>query len=199
MRVTSGTAKGKTLKSVPGDSTRPVMDKVKQAVFNILMDDVRGSRWLDLFGGTGAIGIEALSRGAASCVFLDIEQKAIKTIEANLAATKLAAGARVVRQDAFRFLGGRPNAAYDFVYIAPPQYKGLWSRAMTLLDQQPGWLAENGTIMIQIDPAEYTPLTLVSLELEDERRYGGTLLCFYGRQTADGQKTTDGGRQTTDG
>jgi 16S rRNA (guanine966-N2)-methyltransferase len=184
MKVTSGIAKGRPLKSVPGESTRPIMDKVKQAIFNILMDDVQETRWLDLFGGTGAVGIEALSRGAASCVFLDVEQKAVRVIDENLQTTKLADKGKVVRQDAFRYLGGRPNMQFDFVYIAPPQYKGLWSRALTALDQKPDWLAETGTVIVQIDPSEYNELQLTHLTLGDERRYGRTMLCFYDRRAA---------------
>jgi 16S rRNA (guanine966-N2)-methyltransferase len=191
MKVTSGIAKGRPLKSVPGDSTRPIMDKVKQAIFNILMDDVQDTRWLDLFGGTGAVGIEALSRGAASCVFLDVEQKAVRVIDENLRTTKLADKGKVVRQDAFRYLGGRPNTQFDFVYIAPPQYKGLWSRALTTLDQKPEWLADAGTVIVQIDPSEYNELQLTNLALGDERRYGRTMLCFYDRTAATAAATAD--------
>lgn len=181
MKVTSGIAKGRPLKAVPGDTTRPIMDKVKQAIFNILMDDVRDTRWLDVFGGTGAVGIEALSRGAASCVFLDMEQKAVRVIEDNLRATTLAEKGKVIRQDAFRFLSGRPNARFDFIYVAPPQYKGLWSRALAAIDQQPGWLSDIGTVIVQIDPSEFSTVPLTHLALGDERRYGRTMLCFYDR------------------
>jgi 16S rRNA (guanine(966)-N(2))-methyltransferase RsmD len=183
MRVTTGSAKGKRLKAVKGDSTRPITDRVKQALFNILMDDVRDTRWLDLFGGTGAVGIEALSRGATACTFLDSAPQAVATIEANLRATGVDSRGKVIRQDAFRFLGGKPNTSYDFVYIAPPQYEGLWSRALTLLDENMDWLSENGAVIVQVDPSEFAPLGLQHLELDDERRYGRTLLAFYTRLT----------------
>ena len=137
MKITTGSARGKRLKSVPGEGTRPITDKVKQAVFNILMDDVRESRWLDMFGGTGAVGIEALSRGASFCTFLDTAPDAIRIISANLTATGLAGKARAIRQDAFRFLFAKPNTEYDFIYIAPPQGKGLWSRALAALNDNP--------------------------------------------------------------
>ena len=180
MRVNSGTARGRALRSVPGDTTRPITDIVKQALFNILMDEAPGTRWLDLFGGTGAVGIEALSRGAASCVFLDIAPAAIRTIEDNLRTTGLAAKGKVIRQDALRHLAGRPNAQYDFIYVAPPQQQGLWSRAMGLLDENPGWLAPDGTVVVQIAPEEFIALDLKNLQLEDQRSYGRTMLCFYG-------------------
>ncbi|HQY26870.1 MAG TPA: RsmD family RNA methyltransferase, partial [Thermoflexales bacterium] len=88
MRVTTGSARGRVLKSVPGDTTRPITDIVKQAVFNILQDDVQGSSWLDLFAGTGAVGIEALSRGAADATCIDNAPEAIDTIKDNLASTR---------------------------------------------------------------------------------------------------------------
>lgn len=183
MKITTGSARGKRLKSVPGEGTRPITDKVKQAVFNILMDDVRESRWLDMFGGTGAVGIEALSRGAAFCTFLDTAPDAIRIISANLSATGLAGKARAIRQDAFRFLFAKPNTEYDFIYIAPPQGKGLWSRALAALNDNPGWLKQNGTIIVQLSPGEYTPLSLTQFELDDERKYGRTMLLFYSRPT----------------
>jgi 16S rRNA (guanine(966)-N(2))-methyltransferase RsmD len=179
MQITTGSAKGRKLKAVPGSTTRPITDRVKQALFNILMDDVRGTKWLDLFAGTGAVGIEALSRGASEVTLIDQEPQAIKTIKENLAIAGLDAKAKVIRQDAFAYIGARPNATYDFIYIAPPQFQGLWSRALTALDNNAGWLGADGAAIVQIAPKEYTPLPLQYLELGDERRYGNTLLLFF--------------------
>jgi len=182
MRVNTGLAKGRKLKSLPGDVIRPITDRAKQAIFNILMDDVRDSRWLDLFAGTGAVGIEALSRGAAEVTFIDILPEAIALVRENLRITGLHARARLIRQDAFDYLRGRPNVRYDFIFIAPPQYQGLWSRAVIAIDEQIGWLAEAGTVIVQLDPREYAPLGLDHLELSDQRRYGKTMLLFYDRR-----------------
>jgi 16S rRNA (guanine(966)-N(2))-methyltransferase RsmD len=181
MHVNAGTAKGRKLKSVPGGDTRPIMDRAKQALFNILMDDVRGTRWLDLFAGTGAVSIEALSRGASAATLVDVSPQAIEVIHENLRITGMESRAKVVRQDAFAHIGAHPNAHYDFIYVAPPQYQGLWSRMVTAIDTNADWLSENGTVVAQIDPKEYAPLTLKNLELGDERRYGKTLLLFYDR------------------
>lgn len=181
MKVTSGAAKGRTLAAVPGAGTRPVTDRVKQAVFNILMDDVRESRWLDLFAGTGAVGIEALSRGATQVTFIDADAAAVRTIKANLEHTGLEPRARVIRQDAFRFLSVPPTMAYDFIYVAPPQHQGLWLRALEALDQNPDWLDGTGAIIVQIDPREFRELTLQHLERVDQRKYGRTMLLFYER------------------
>lgn len=185
MRINTGRAKGRLLKPVPGSTTRPVTDRVKQAVFNILADDVRGSTWLDLFAGTGAVSIEALSRGALKATLIDVEPQAIRTIAGNLKATGLEASARVIRQDAFAYLRGPAQAAYDFIYVAPPQFQGLWDRVVLALDANPAWLAGNGAVIAQIHPREFQELELKALELMDQRRYGSTLVCFYEHRAAE--------------
>jgi 16S rRNA (guanine(966)-N(2))-methyltransferase RsmD len=178
-RVISGKAKGRKLKLVPGDTTRPIMDRVKESLFNIL-GDVRDQRWLDLFAGTGQVGIEALSRGAAHVVFVDNARAAVATVRDNLASTGLAAGATVIGGDAFAVLRGYDGQPFDVVYIAPPQYKGVWEQVMGVIDAEPGrFVAPEGLVVVQIDPLEYKDLALRRLALDDRRRYGSTLLCFY--------------------
>ncbi|MCL5994670.1 MAG: 16S rRNA (guanine(966)-N(2))-methyltransferase RsmD [Chloroflexi bacterium] len=179
MRVTTGRAKGRILRSVPSDVTRPITGRVKQAVFNILADDVKDSAWLDLFAGTGAVGIEALSRGARSVTFIDQDAPAVKIIQDNLQTTRLEKGARVIRQNAFKYIGGYPNATYDFIYIAHPSTLAYGSEALLAIDNTPSWLAEQGAIIVQIHPREFHELDLKKLELVDQRRYGSTMLCFY--------------------
>jgi len=178
VRVISGIAKGIQLQAVPGSGTRPISDRVKEAVFNILADEILGSRVLDLFAGTGSVGIEALSRGAELAVFIEKHPKAIATIRTNLKRTDLEARAQVVRADVFKFLA-EPPQPFDLVYIAPPQYQGLWSQTLRTLDAQPEWLDPHGLAVVQIFPKEMEPLPLTSLQLADQRKYGSTLLCFY--------------------
>ena len=180
LRVISGTAKGRKLKDVPGDTTRPVTDMVKEALFNIIGPDVRGARLLDLFAGTGAIGIEALSRGAEYVQFNDLHRLPVDTIWANLEATGLAQGAQVTRADAFSLLERMPSKPFDYVFIAPPQYKGLWKRALYALDAHPDWLVEDAWVIVQIHPVELEDCPdLQALEEFEQRRYGSTLLIFY--------------------
>jgi 16S rRNA (guanine(966)-N(2))-methyltransferase RsmD len=182
MRVISGKARGSRLKRVPGDSTRPIMDRVKESLFNIL-GKVDGEVWLDLFAGTGQVGIEALSRGAAEVVFVDKVRPAIQTIQANLQTTRLQEHGRVVQADAFDFLNrsqGNGNGRFHLIYVAPPQYLGLWQKVMAVVDKRPSaWLTPAGIVVVQIDPKEYEPLTLQNLTLYDSRTYGNTQLCFY--------------------
>jgi len=181
IRVIAGKAKGRRLKMVPGEGTRPVMDRVKEALFNILSPVVHDSVWLDLFAGTGSVGIEALSRGAARAVFVDNARLAVQTIHANLALTGLAEDAEVVRADVFEYLARGPVQPFDVVYIAPPQYQGLWKKALVQLDEQPDWLNPDGIAVVQIDPNEQEAVPLDVLETYDERIYGNTLLWFFER------------------
>jgi 16S rRNA (guanine966-N2)-methyltransferase len=180
LRVISGKAKGRKLKDVPGDTTRPVTDMVKEALFNILAGDVQDSTWWDLFGGTGAIGIEALSRGAAFVRFSELNRGPIETIQANLGTTGFSALAEIRRGDAFRMLEAVPTRMFDYVYIAPPQYKEMWLKAIFILDGNPGWLNDKGAwVIVQIHPREYRTLELHSMNEFEQRKYGSTLLVFY--------------------
>lgn len=178
-RVISGTAKGRRLKLVPGDSTRPIMDRVKEALFNILSDDVPGCHFLDLFAGTGAVGIEALSRGAEYARFLDKDALAIRTIRENLEQTRLQQGSEVIQTDSLAYLKRRHVPAFDIVFIAPPQYKEIWKAAVLGLDQNPLHLNPDALVIVQIDPVEQETLELAHLELYNERNYGKTTLLFY--------------------
>lgn len=183
MRVISGSARGTRLKMVPGDTTRPIMDRVKENLFNILGDAVYDAVWLDLFAGTGQVGIEALSRGAEQVVFIDSTRAAIRTIHENLRATRLADRGQVIKANAFQFLNQemtKSKGEYDLVYIAPPQYKEMWLKAMAILNENPAALLRpEGLVVVQIDPKEYDTNRFDRLNLVDKRRYGRTLLLFY--------------------
>lgn len=183
MRVISGRAKGRKLKTVPGDKTRPMMDRIKENLFNLLGPYfVPGTRWLDLFAGTGQVGIEALSRGARQVVFLDTTREAISTIYANLKHTQLMDGATVLRTDAFTYLRGDLFAPFDVIFVAPPQYKELWSQVLAIIAERPArFLTEAGIVVVQIDPRERREMALEGLALYDERTYGNTTLLFYER------------------
>ncbi len=179
LRVIAGSAKGRQLKLVPGDTTRPVMDRVKEALFNIIGRDIIDAVFLDLFAGTGSVGIEALSRGAKKAVFVELERAAIQTIQDNLKVTKLGDKAVIRRGDAFSILKQSPNERFDFMYIAPPQYKGMWLKVLQTLDDNPARLPAGISVIVQIDPSEETTVELKRLETVDQRRYGKTLLWFF--------------------
>jgi 16S rRNA (guanine(966)-N(2))-methyltransferase RsmD len=179
IRVIAGQAKGRQLKLVPGDSTRPIMDRVKESLFNIIGRDIYDATFIDLFAGTGSVGIEALSRGATHCTFIDLERSAIETIRENLQRTKLTEQAIVKRADALALVAKAPPRSFDFIYAAPPQYQQLWLKTLQGLDANPDWIPADTNVIAQIDPSEETETHFQHLELVDQRRYGNTLLLFY--------------------
>lgn len=181
-RIIGGTARGIRLDPVPGDSTRPITDRVKEALFNILSSDMQEARFLDLFGGTGSVGIEAISRGASSCLFLEINEKALRTIKTNLEKTHTVDRGRVLRMDALKYLSALPEEAFDYIYIAPPQYKELWLKSLKILDSNIALLDEDGWVITQIHPVEYQTVDLLNLTEFDQRKYGSTLLVFFERK-----------------
>jgi len=178
MRVIAGKAKGRQLYSVPGPGTRPMTNRAKAALFSILETDIQGATFLDLFAGTGQVGIEALSRGASHTIFIELGAAALRAIQANLRHTELGDNASVIRTDAFKYLQGTPQP-FDYIFIAPPQYRGWWIEALKLIDAHPEWLGDDGWAIVQINPTEYEALELANLILFDQRTYGSVMLCFY--------------------
>ena len=192
LRVISGKARGRKLRSVPGDTTRPITDRTKEALFNIIGPDIVGAAFLDLFAGTGSVGIEALSRGAAFAFFSDINHLPVQVVQQNLKSTNLHKSAKVARIDAFKLLSRSPDRRYDYVYIAPPQYKGLWKDALREVDNHPEWLSEDAWVIVQIHPLEEELQEGLhqNLALFDRRVYGSTLLLFFERVPAGGAQGT---------
>jgi 16S rRNA (guanine966-N2)-methyltransferase len=183
MRVIAGSAKGRRLKAPDTLDTRPILDRVKTALFDILAPDIVDSRFLDLFAGTGQIGIEALSRGAASATFVELSGEVVKLVRENLAITRLEANAEVIRADAFVFLrdAHAQRREFDIVYVAPPQYKQMAAQALERLDQA-SLTTPGGLVIVQIHPRERSDIAadaLSRLRLYDERTYGSTLLMFF--------------------
>lgn len=180
-RVIAGTAKGRKLKLVPGNSTRPIMDRVKEALFSIIGWDIMDTNFLDLFAGTGSVGIEALSRGAQFVTFVDMDRTAIHTVLDNLRTTGFMEQSEVLQRNAFLFLQTQPTRPYHYIYIAPPQYKNLWIEALKTLDENTAWLHDELNVIVQIDPKELRgiELQLKHLRVYDERTYGNTHLIFF--------------------
>jgi 16S rRNA (guanine966-N2)-methyltransferase len=190
MRVIAGSAKGRRLKAPDTLDTRPILDRVKTALFDILAPDIVDSRFLDLFAGTGQIGIEALSRGAASATFVELSGEVVKLVRENLALTRLEANAEVIRADAFVFLrdAHAQRREFDIVYVAPPQYKQMAAQALERLDQA-SLTTPGGLVIVQIHPRERGDIAadaLSRLRLYDERTYGSTLLMFFEHATPSG-------------
>jgi 16S rRNA (guanine(966)-N(2))-methyltransferase RsmD len=183
LRIIGGKARGRKIRSVPGETTRPITDKVREALFNIIGPDIQGASLLDLFAGTGSVGIEALSRGADYVCFVERSHQPVAIIHENLKSTGLDGGVLVVHADAFAFLDRPAPRPFDYIYIAPPQYKNMWCRALELLDIHLEWLSEDAWVIAQIHPIEYKKmgdgLSVHNLIEFDQRHYGSTVLVFY--------------------
>ena len=171
MRVVAGAFKGRRLSAPRGTRTRPTADRVREALFSML-GDVEGARVLDLFAGSGALGIEALSRGAACAVFVERDARAAAAIERNLAA--VGADARIARQDVSRFLG-RDEGPYDLVFCDPP-YDSASRLAGTLAERLPALTSPDARIVTESD--KRNPL-LLPFPLITERAYGDTRIAIH--------------------
>jgi 16S rRNA (guanine966-N2)-methyltransferase len=172
MRIVAGTLGGRRISAPPGRDTRPTSDRVREALFSILGARVEGARVLDLFAGSGALGIEALSRGAASATFVEHSATALRTLRANLA--ELGLEAPVHRVDALKWLRSAEDL-YDLVFLDPP-YDLAGRLGGELAAALPAVLGPGATVVAESDRRR--PLDL-SLALKDERRYGDTLIRIY--------------------
>jgi 16S rRNA (guanine966-N2)-methyltransferase len=171
VRVVAGEFKGRRLQTARGTRTRPTADRVREALFSIL-GDVSGARVLDLYAGSGALGIEALSRGADSALFVERDQAALVALRRNLDA--VGARAEVRRQDVLRFLA-RPEGTFDLVFCDPP-YDGAPAVAAPLAGALPALLGEDSRIVTESD--KRNPL-LLPLPLLVERTYGDTRVAIH--------------------
>lgn len=136
MRVIAGTARSLRLKTIEGDDTRPTTDRIKETLFNMLMPYIPGAKFLDLFSGSGGIGIEALSRGADECTFVELNPKAIACINDNIKHTKFVDVSNVQRYDAISFVAGRKEIDYDIIFMDPPYKKGFEKDVLEILSKK---------------------------------------------------------------
>ena len=186
-RVIAGSAKGIRLRA-PGAGTRPLADRVKQTLFAILEPELDGAHVLDLFAGSGAGGIEALSRGAASAIFIEKDQGAAAVIDANLRATGLAGpAAAVIRWDVVRWLGeANGEVAFDLVLVDPPYAETeLLARVLELLGAPGAPLAPDARVIAKHFWRDRPPERVGMLRVERDRRFGETALTFYRRTSSE--------------
>ena len=179
MRVITGTARGMRLKELPGLETRPTTDKVKESVFNIIQFDIEGRRALDLFGGTGQMGIEALSRGAAHCTFVDLRKEAAAVIRENLAHTRLDGQGTVVQGDYLAFLTGC-REKFDLIFLDPPYGKGLLEKALETIAKI-DIVTENGIIICESAAESMLPELPAPYVKGRDYRYGKIKVTLYHR------------------
>lgn len=179
MRIIAGSRRGLRLSMHKGLETRPSADRVREAVFSSLQAHLPGARVLDLFAGSGAVGLEALSRGAASCVFVEVDRQALRTIEKNIAKTGFADQSRVLGMDfrqGLKALAG--EAPFDLIYVDPPYTKGYYSDTLTLIEKY-GIIADNGFLVCEI--GKKTPFSAEAnpyFQSMKHKHYGDTLVTY---------------------
>ena len=177
MRVIAGTAKGRTLRTLPSDDTRPTSDRAKESLFNILMPYLHGAGFLDLFSGSGAIGIEALSRGASHAVFVEQSAQAVSIIKENLTLTRLSGSAEVRQSTVMDFLLNC-NQPFPLIFMDPPYHSELVPESVRIIAQNKLLQAE-GLLIAEGDRTEEFPEFLFGFSLVDKRKYGRNVLNFY--------------------
>ena len=179
MRVITGIARGRRLKEPSGMETRPTADRVKEGIFSSIQFEVEGRKVLDLFGGTGQMGIEALSRGATHCTFVDLQKQAVGIIRENVNSTGFADQSTIIQGDALAFLS-RCREKFDLIFLDPPYGSGLLEKAMeaiTTIDI----VSENGIIVCENGSNSGWPVVAEPYRMQKEYRYGKIRTALYRR------------------
>lgn len=179
MRVITGTARGTRLKTPEGLLTRPTTDRVKEAIFSIIQFEVEGSRFLDLFAGSGQMGIEALSRGAASAVFVDGRREACKLVQDNLKLTRLSQKARVVQSDYLAYLE-RCRENFDLIFLDPPYAEVFLENALKKISEI-DILSSRGIIICERPAEKLLDFEIPGLQRGKDYRYGKTWVTVFRR------------------
>lgn len=178
MRVITGIARGRILKTLEGNDVRPTTDKTKEGLFSSIQFDIEGRRILDLFAGSGQLGIEALSRGAESAVFVDINPDAVSVINQNLKSTGFSDNARVVRSDYFSFLAST-NETFDIAFLDPPYHIGVLEKA---LSQVGDIMSDYGIIVCEHPTDVQLPDNVKDFSLAKQKKYGKTIVSLYRKE-----------------
>lgn len=180
MRIIAGRAKGIKLKMVPGNHVRPTSDRVKESIFQILGPYFQGGRVLDLFAGTGALGLEALSRGMDEAVFVDQSIKSIQTIRSNIQHLGMENEARVIRREAksaCRWLGKHPQK-FELIFVDPPYHNQFLHSILKEISKQK-LLAIHGKVVVELPTSTCLPEEIGTLKKSEERSYGQTSIFIY--------------------
>ena len=180
MRVISGKARGLKLNTPKNDDVRPTTDRVKESLFNMINSYMMESDILDLFAGTGSLGIECLSRGANKCVFVDSSRESIAIVKSNIKKARVENESIVLNSDfksAINSLAHK-NAQFDVIFMDPPYYKNMFSDALSSVDDK-NLLKEDGIIVVEHDTKDEFPDTIGRLYKTKDKKYGNTTITFY--------------------
>ncbi|MEG0250188.1 MAG: 16S rRNA (guanine(966)-N(2))-methyltransferase RsmD [Peptostreptococcus sp.] len=185
MRVISGSARGLKLNAPINDDIRPTTDRVKESMFNVISMHMYDSIVLDLFSGSGALGIESLSRGAKEAYFCDKSSESIKILKSNIDKTKFSDSSFIIKDDyksAIKKLSSQKKK-FDIIFVDPPYYKGLFEDILSMIDQH-NILSEDGIIVVEHD-SKIKMENVGNLSNYKEKKYGITTLSFYGLEEED--------------
>lgn len=175
MRVITGSARGRRLETLPGnDVTRPTAESVKEALFSMLQFDIEGKKVLDLFAGSGQLGIEALSRGAAECVFVEADRNARAVVDRNIRKCGFESVSRVIPANALSFAAS--CAGFDIVFLDPPYNQGFVQKILPLIAER---LNKNALVACETSASEELPESAGALSVIRSRRYGKTKITLY--------------------
>lgn len=181
MRVITGTARGRRLATLPGtDTVRPTSEKVKEAIFSAIQFDIEGRRVLDLFAGSGQLGIEALSRGAESAVFTDISPASLEVVNKNLAATGLQSKAEVVKSDYSSFLA-RSKKTFDIAFLDPPYKSGV---LLDALGKVAALMSDYGTVFCEHPSESRLPEYVCGFKVSRVYKYGSVSVTMYKKEVS---------------
>lgn len=175
MRVITGTARGKRLAMLSGEAVRPTPDRIKEAVFSVIQFDIEGRRMLDLFTGSGQMGIEALSRGAAQAVMVDASRDSIRVAEQNLRSTGLLEKAKLIHGDGESYIASC-REKFDIAFLDPPYRKGILQRVLPLVEEH---MNPGGSLFCEHPSDEELPETVGRFSKMKEYRYGKILVTLY--------------------
>ena len=178
MRITGGIARGRQIKSPRNSWTRPLLSRIRKSLFDVLGEKIKESIFLDLYAGSGAVGIEALSRGAKKVVFVEKESTCVRTIEENLFLCGFYSFSAIWQKDVLSFLSLLlDEEEFDFIFVAPPYYKNLQNRTLDILEGKDLGKAE---VIVQYSPREKLNFVRRNIKIRREKRYGDTILAFLG-------------------
>ncbi len=180
MRVISGKARGLKLNSPKNDDTRPTTDRVKESLFNMINSYMMDSDILDLFAGTGSLGIECLSRGSRECVFVDSSKDSIAVIKSNIKKARVESESIVLNTDFKSAMSslGLKNKKFDVIFMDPPYYKNMFEDALKGVDDK-SLLKEDGVIIVEHDTKDKFPDNIGKLYKSRDKKYGNTTVTFY--------------------
>lgn len=184
MRIIAGSKRGLKLESLEGLNTRPTTDRVKESLFNLIQFEIYGAKVLDLFGGSGALGIEALSRGAQSAVFVDQNPACAGIMARNLDKAKFSASAQILTQDWLTALAKLENHAFDLVFVDPPYHAALELLVLEKLDLY-NLLSEDALVAIEHPASRTLPESVSGYSFLKSKHYGSTAITLYRRQFND--------------